>query len=94
MSDDHPKVEFKYFPAPWEGNYIIEGWEEFDRWCQLNIPVWRRIDFQCRVTRGVTEADRLRLLLSAMTEQYLELQKQHLEIFKRAMFPPVVLNPT
>ena len=91
---DRPKVQFKDCPAPWDGNYCIEGWEEFDRWCELNIPAWQKTNQHCRHIRGVTEEDRMRLLAVVMTEQYLELQKQHLEILKRAMFPPVVLNPT
>ena len=90
---DRPKVEFKGCPAPWEGNYCIEGWEEFDRWANLNIPAWQRINHQCRHVQA-TEVDRLRLIAAVMTEQYLELQKQCLEQLKRALMPPVVLNPS
>lgn len=56
-----------------DGNgYGLAGWDELDRWANLNVGVWRATK-QHQQAYGITEADRLRFLAATLLTENLRL---------------------
>ena len=91
LSSQIPPLEVIHGIHPIHGSgYKVTGWEEFDRWAQMNVVTWKLVTKEVE-QMGLNEQDRLRWLAHSYLRSFHQMAEEYADY--RFKNPAPVIGP-